>query len=225
MQSAAKENASSVKMVSTLGGIAMISGILIVLVVQATAEGIRANKKEALESAVFQVLPGATARTTFVVKDNGFEPLQGEAPMGAKLVYAGYDDQGKLVGIAIEGDEQGYQDIIRAIFGYSPEQQAIIGFNVLESKETPGLGDRIAKDPDFLRNFEALDVTLNADGSAFQHPLAYAKHGEKANPWEIDGITGATISSKAVTRLLDEDGQAVIPMIQAHVQDFMRGGK
>ena len=45
----------------------------------------------------------------------------------------------------------GYQDVIRILlYGYSPEHQAIVGMRVLESRETPGLGDKIEKDPAFL---------------------------------------------------------------------------
>jgi electron transport complex protein RnfG len=39
------------------------------------------------------------------------------------------------------------------LFGYDPEQQKIVGFYVLESKETPGIGDKIEKDP-FLSNMK-----------------------------------------------------------------------
>ena len=61
----------------------------------------------------------------------------------ANLVFAGYDDNDQLVGLAIEAQAMGYQDVIRLIYGYSFEAQAIIGIRVLESRETPGLGDRI----------------------------------------------------------------------------------
>ena len=43
------------------------------------------------------------------------------------------------------------------------------------------------------------------------------KQGTKSNPWEIDAISGATISSKAVARMLDDSAQAVLPTIHAHL--------
>ena len=67
-----------------------------------------------------------------------------------------------MIGFAIPGSEPGFQDIIGALYGYEANGQTIIGFEVLESKETPGLGDKIFKDPDFQTNFTALKVELPA---------------------------------------------------------------
>ena len=36
----------------------------------------------------------------------------------------------------------GYQDVIVVFYGYSSADDAVIGIRVLESKETPGLGDQ-----------------------------------------------------------------------------------
>ena len=69
------------------------------------------------------------------------QPLM--ATLGARLVHAGYDETGRLVGLALPARAMGYQDQIHALYGYSPEQEAIVGLRVLESRETPGLGDRI----------------------------------------------------------------------------------
>ena len=54
----------------------------------------------------------------------------------------------------------GYQDVIRVLYGYSFDTEAIIGIRVLESKETPGLGDKIETDPDFLGQLEARSRSL-----------------------------------------------------------------
>ena len=65
----------------------------------------------------------------------------------------------------------GYQDFIRLLYGYSFDAEAIVGVRILESRETPGLGDRIETDPEFVNNFLGLDVSLNAAGDrpALQH--------------------------------------------------------
>ena len=65
---------------------------------------------------------------------------------------------------------------------------------MLESRETPGLGDKINKDVDFLANFTDLAVEPTIVG---------VKKGEKAKPNEVDCITGATISSKSVIKILN----------------------
>ena len=139
---------------------------------------------------------------------------------GEQLVYAGYDDAQQLVGLAVEAQGMGYQDVIALIYGYSFAEQAIIGIQVLESKETPGLGDKIETDPAFLENFQGLDVSVRGDGSALANPIVPVKHGEKTQPWEVDGITGATISSVAIANLLDRSAQYWVPNIRSNLRDF-----
>ena len=114
------------------------------------------------------------------------------------MVYAGYDENDKLVGIAVPASGMGFADVLKVLYGYDPEKQAVVGFYVLESKETPGLGDKIEKDPNFLANFSALDVSLSDNFSEIKNTVVPVKNGAKKNPWEIDGITGATISSRAI---------------------------
>ena len=107
-----------------------------------------------------------------------FQPTSSDAE-DSDLVFAGFDRDGKLVGLAIETQGMGYQDLIRLLYGYSPDEQAIIGIRVLESRETPGLGDRIETDANFLRNFQRLDVTLNSDGTQLAHPIEFVKVGKE----------------------------------------------
>jgi electron transport complex protein RnfG len=214
--------ASSWEMIRALGGIGILCSLLIVFAFQVTLPIIEKNKTEYLEKSIFNVLPGATSRVTYkITDDNNIEPIQVDEPK-ARKVYAGYNDQGELVGIAIEASGQGFQDVIRILYGYSPDKKAVIGFTVLESKETPGLGDKIQSDPTFLSNFEALDVTLTDDGSAIKNPIEMAKSGNKHNPWQIEAITGATISSRAVTKILNQSTEEYIPIIEKNLQIFKR---
>jgi electron transport complex protein RnfG len=204
-------------------GVGVLCGPLIVTVYQATLPIIEQNKAEALRRAIFHVLPAATSSTTFAVDDDDrFASVEGDG-VGGRLVYAGYDDDGRLVGLAIEAQGMGYQDVIALIYGYSPAERAIIGIRVLESKETPGLGDKIETDPDFLRNFERLDVSLADDKTALANAIVPVKSGEKAHPWEIDGITGATISSVAIANILDASAQYWVPRIEAGLGAFEGG--
>ena len=213
---------SPLEMYRALVGIGVVCGLLIVSVFQGTKPIIEANKAAALERAIFQVLPAAKQSKTFLATDDGFELLEGVAT--GPLVYGGYAEDGSLVGLAIPAAGMGYADTIRILYGYSFEAHAIVGMVVLESKETPGLGDKIASDPGFQANFEALDVSLSADGSAPVHAVAAVKHGTKSNPWQLDSITGATISSKAVAAMLRESTTTWIPKVEKHKADFMNPG-
>ncbi|MCG6984932.1 MAG: FMN-binding protein [Thiocapsa sp.] len=199
-------------MLRTLAGIATLSGLLVVLVYQVTKPIIAENERILTEQAVFEVLPEATSKADFILTEQGLVRA-GEGASGV-TVYAGYRADGRLRGVAFPGAARGYQDLIQFLFGYDPACECIVGSKVLRSTETPGLGDKIDSDPAFLRNFEALDARLNAQGTGLAKPIELVKHGTKSEPWEIDGISGATISGKAVARALNDAAQRVLPAIR-----------
>ena len=207
-------------MYRSMVGIGLVCGILLVAVYLWSKPIIERNREEALQRAIFQVLTEAKTSVTFVLGEDGsFSPLVGKAG-SSRVVHAGYAADGSLAGLAIEASGTGYQDVIKVIYGYSPERQTIVGFRVLESRETPGLGDRIDFDPQFLANFESLDVALTADGAAIAHPIVSVKRGEKTEPWQIDAITGATVSSVAVTKMLRESTAFWMPKLTPRLDDF-----
>lgn len=206
--------APAVAMLRTLGGIAMLSGLLVGLVYQFTQPFIAENQRIATEKAVFRVVPGAVRKRDFRIGPDGLIPMEQAGEAAGETVYAAYDADGQLRGLAFPGAAQGYQDVIRFLFGYDPACHCIIGSKVLRSTETPGLGDKIDFDPAFLKNFEALDARLNAAGEALAHPIVTVKHGTKAHPWEIDAISGATISSAALGRALNAAAGRVVPVIE-----------
>lgn len=212
----------SKKMLTAMVGIGVFCALLIVLTYEGTKDRIDTLKAEALEKAVFKVLPGVTSTQMFLLGPEGkFSPVEG--PDGKNpVVYAGYDDTGALAGIAIEASGQGYADIIRILYGYSPSTQTVVGFYVLESKETPGLGDKIEKDENFLANFDALSVALSEDLSQIVNKVIPVKQGSKSNPWEVDGITGATISSRAIGNIIGESSAVMVPLIYNQLDNFKK---
>ncbi len=212
-------------MYRALVGVGIACGLLIVGVFEWTRPVIAANRAEALRRAVFHVLPGAEASATYrALEEGGFAPLDGEAD-GSGLAHAGFDADGRLVGVALEAQGMGYQDVIRVLYGYSFEQEAVVGIRVLESRETPGLGDKIETDASFLENFVRLDVRLDAGGTGILHPIEAVKPGEKEHPWQVDGITGATISSVAIANILRRSTAERIPALHARRGDFERGSR
>jgi electron transport complex protein RnfG len=214
------QSASSLKMLQTMVGIGIVCALMIVLTYEGTLPRVEKLKAEALEKAIFKVLPGTAKTQAFRLdENNGFLSYQ-EKEASDQVVYAGFDESNQLVGIAIQASGQGYADILRVLYGYDPEQQTIVGLHVLESKETPGLGDKIEKDPAFLENFTALDVSLNQDFSALNNIVLTVKNGAKKNPWEVDGITGATISSRAIGNILGMSTAEWIPLIYNNKTNF-----
>jgi len=211
--------ANSFHMIRALGGVGILCSLLIVSVFQFTKPIIEKKKAIALERAIYKVVPGASAQLTFEIKDAGtFTKVEGKS-INPNRVFAALDDQGNLKGFAIEAAGNGFQDVIKLIYGYSHETQTIIGIQVLESKETPGLGDKIEKDEHFLANFVALDVQLN-DQDQVANPIELVKPGKKTDAWQIDSITGATISSSAVSRILKQSSETWMPRIQGQLQQI-----
>lgn len=208
-QEAVKSSSNSFIMLRAMVGIGVLCGFLIVVAYEGTLPRVQRLKAEALEAAIFNVIPGTTQTKTFHWDGESFTPAKaGDSP----LVYAGFSDSGELAGVAIEASGQGYADIIRILYGYDPEIQQIIGFYVLESKETPGLGDKIEKDQHFLDNFTAMDVSLT-DAWEIANAIIPVKSGAKKHAWEVDGITGATISSRAIGNILAESTAEWVPRI------------
>jgi electron transport complex protein RnfG len=208
-------------MIRTLWSIAMLSGLLVVLVYQWTRPIIAENQRVATEKAVFTVVPGATQRVDFILGDAGVIPAHAETGEG-ETVYAAFDAQGGLKGIALAAGAQGYQDVVRLLYGYDPACGCVRGIKILKMTETPGLGDKIAFDPAFLENFVALDASLNAAGDALAHPIKAVKHGRKSSEWEVDSISGATISSVAVANAINRSMQRMAPLIRRHLAELSR---
>lgn len=203
--SSAKEP-GSFRLVATLTLTGLMSGLILVGVYLVTQPRILRNQAEALYAAIYTVLPGTQEIRTFVVREErlvAYESPDGKLP-DEQAVYAGHREDGSLVGYAVPAEGGGFQDTIKLIYGYDPSRRVIVGMQVLDSRETPGLGDKIITDDEFLANFEAL---------AIEPSMVTVKKGKKVNPNEVDSITGATISSEAVVKILNESSQQWAPML------------
>ena len=186
---------SSFRLIATLGVAGFLSGLILVSTYIFTKPIIEENKARALREAIFEVLPGTDTFTTLLPDGDGLRELAEGETFDGEAVFLGFNAENKMTGFAISGEEGGYQDIIGAIYGFNPNEKIIIGFKVLESKETPGLGDKIFKDADFQTNFTALQVNPE---------IEVVKKGEKTADNQVEAISGVTISSKAIVRLLNK---------------------
>nr|VFJ54154.1 MAG: electron transport complex protein RnfG [Candidatus Kentron sp. FW]VFJ65665.1 MAG: electron transport complex protein RnfG [Candidatus Kentron sp. FW] len=193
----------SLRLIFTLTLAGLLSGLAIVGIYDATLPRITANKARALQTAVFKVLPGTATLQEIGYRDGALFVQELHDP-SVESVYAGFDGEDQLVGYAIPGEGPGFQDTIKLLYGYRPDQGIITGMEVLESRETPGLGDKIYKDLDFVASFQGLrpDPAIRA-----------VKKGTGSVPNEIDAITGATISSVAVVNIINEANTRWLPRL------------
>ncbi|MCU7929480.1 MAG: FMN-binding protein [Candidatus Thiodiazotropha sp. (ex Codakia rugifera)] len=194
----------SMRLVATLGFAGLLSGLIIVSVFEATLPTITAYKARILQEAVFKVLPGSTRLQRLAYRKDKLAVVE-EVGKEEEFVFGGYNSEGALVGYAIPGSGPGFQDIISLLYGYLPRQRKVVGMEILESRETPGLGDKIYKDAAFVANFDALSIDPE---------IVAVKRGSKSAPNEVDAITGATISSKAVVRIINQANQQWLQRLQ-----------
>nr|VFK43513.1 MAG: electron transport complex protein RnfG [Candidatus Kentron sp. TC]VFK58096.1 MAG: electron transport complex protein RnfG [Candidatus Kentron sp. TC] len=216
-------------MIIVLGLIAMLSGVLVVLVYEYTSPIIVEKERQALEAAVFQVVPGVDLKTArqvafFIDTEGKLIDYNRETEAKAKKdrkepFYAVYSSSSALLGIAMQGAAQGYQDVVRILFGYHVDKQQIVGMTVLKSVDTPGLGDKktVEKNGKFMSNFNALDVSLTEDKSTIVHPIETVKHGSKTEDWQVDAMSGATITSRAIAKGINKTVGELLPLLVKHL--------
>lgn len=98
----------------------------------------------------------------------------------------------KYTGVAFELSGPGFWAPIRVILALDEDVQTVRGFKVVEQAETPGLGGRM-NEPWFQEQFKGKKIV----------PALHVVHGTKASgPNEVDAITGATETSKALDRII-----------------------
>ena len=185
---------------------ALCSGVFLSVVYAGTLPMIRANQAEAIRKAIFQVLPNTASFEIYEVKDKNlvlYESIGGKMPEG-QSIYRGLGKDGEPVGFAVPYKGPGFQDDIKIIFGYQPEIETIVGMRVLESRETPGLGDKIEKDQSFVANFDQLIVSPEVIAN---------KKGKRTKLNQVDTISGATISSVAIIKIINTSIEEYKPII------------
>lgn len=192
-------SASSVRLVGTLAVAGAVAGLAIVLVFQWARPRIEANKARELAEAVHEVLGGPARYETVFLDGDHFTAEPAADTTELDRIYVGYDASGTPRGVAVEAAAGGFQDIIDLLFGYDPSTGDVIGMKVLDSKETPGLGDKITRDSTFIGEFDQVGTPL----------VGVKKDRAKGEHDEVVMITGATISSRAVIKIINDRLQEV----------------
>lgn len=106
--------------------------------------------------------------------------------LGEKEIYQGINKSGKVIGYAFKARGSGYQGIIELIVGMNVELTEVRGLEVITSVETPGLGGRIVE-------------------KRFKNQFAGLGALPRIEPGQIQAITGATVSSMSVLKILNAE--------------------
>lgn len=169
------------KLGAILGLVTIMAAAALALVNGVTKPLIDAQRVLALQQAVSLALPDIKPALIRSVPADAKEPL----------FFVGFDsiDTGKIAGYAFVAIGKGYSSTIRTMVGVDTSMN-ILGLKVLSQAETPGLGTKVEEvkhgenDPWFLRPLVGKlgsELKLRKDGG------------------DIEAITGATISSRALT--------------------------
>ena len=169
--------------------IALALAVLVLFGASFGLNGIAA--KNAQEEPLWLMQPLLPGSETFTV-----EPYTGE-DTNIRSVHKAEN------GFVVETVTYGYADEMTVVVGVNNEGK-VTGLVVLEAHETLGLGSRALTDHVFLAQF------LNKSGSfavaargADAFSGATAATETEGDSVEVDGITGATVTSKAVVRCVN----------------------
>lgn len=113
--------------------------------------------------------------------------------LDGKNFYFRYNEEGNLTEVAFEMSGSGFQGPITAIISLKPDLETVVGLEVLDHQETPGLGARIT-DEEFLRQFNGKVVRPEL--------LVVTDADDEEN--KVDAITGATRTSKAMQGIIND---------------------
>ena len=166
---------SSLKnMVLVLFTITLVSSAAVGGVYMITEEPIAQAKIAAVNDALKQVLPEYEATTSQTIEVNSLPIVAHTATVADKAV-----------GYAVESiSKNGFGGTVRLMVGFD-NNGTILNINVLEQKETPGLGTKMTDEGNSL-------LASFKDKSAADIKMTVKKDGG-----DIDALTAATISSRA----------------------------
>ncbi len=164
-----------------------------------------ANQEKATLESIAKTIPGAdTAQNLQTSEVESIKEYR---------VYRVFDSpedgKEKLLGWAYVAKGKGFGGDIKLLIGLNPQATGLVGIYVLEDVETPGIGHKINDEVPWLSKFRPRDgKALSLDRN-----LVVIKTVPK-KPYQIQAITGATISSKAVVSIINDTAGEVAAQIK-----------
>jgi len=116
-------------------------------------------------------------------------------------LYARLDQSSEIIGLAAPFTGAGLWGQIRGYIAFSPNGSELLGIVFTAQNETPGLGGRI-DEKQYRDQFRG--IAIKAD-----QPLAYNARGYE----DLDAISGATSSSRAVLTIINQFAEESLPGI------------
>ncbi len=212
---ASKTKSTFITMTLTLLVVGVIASSALAMIYKVTKEPIARAEKAKKEKAIMQVVPKFDNSPFLdvykipVLDEDGKEMVDSLTCFPAK-------NGDELVGIAIETyTDKGFSGKFTVMVGFLPDG-TIYNTAILSHKETPGLGDKMAKK-------KSLSIKKHKDGT--RDTLWWSKQFMNKNPEEfnikvkkdggdVDAITAATISARAYCDAVERAYQSFLKYVK-----------
>ena len=174
-----------------LFAITLIAGLVLGMVYELTKEPIRIQQEKAVQEACSAVFQSAASfeEMNYELDDMITEELSGE---GVKIgsVYRALGENGAMLGLVLESvSTEGYGGNIVLYLGVTMDG-ILNDISILEISETAGLG------------MQASDILVPQFHDKRAESFIYTRNGAAADN-EIDAISGATITTRAVVNAVN----------------------
>ncbi len=180
---------SIVKSTLILMAITLVAGLALASVYAITKDPIAAAEKKAKENAYRMVMPDASSFLAVGVVESEWYPVDRDGILINECLTA-TDAAGNFIGHVLNvTSPNGYGGDITIAVGVFADN-SLSGISVISQSETAGLGAKCA------------DAAFTSQFAGKQGFVEYVKTG-KTEPNQIDAISGATITTKAVTEAVN----------------------
>ncbi|MBO7260467.1 MAG: RnfABCDGE type electron transport complex subunit G [Bacteroidaceae bacterium] len=198
-------------MVLVLSLISVVAAALLALVNQITSGPIEKINAETLANGIKQVIVG-DEEIEFTVS----EPIDKDG----FLFYKVYNSDSELLGTAVKStDGNAFGGNLVVLVGFNPDG-TILGYEVLEHAETPGLGAlavtwfKQASSASDKKQSKFVDILFGAPGKAGNHNIVGMNPADGGftvtkDGGKIDAITASTITSRAFLRAVENAYKAL----------------
>lgn len=190
MENRKSEIMSSVKDGVILFAITLIAGLLLGFFYQITKDPIAKQQELAVQKACAEVFADADFEALAYAPSADLQETLAAEGVEIGTVFQALDAQGETAGYVVETTSaNGYGGDIVLYVGITKEK-SVSGVSILSISETPGLG------------MKAEDVLIPQFKNKAATTFTYSKTGAVA-PGEIDAISGATVTTKAVVQAVN----------------------
>lgn len=172
-----------------LVAVAVITGALLAFMNHITEEPIRIQADKVLSDGIKDVM----CNNNVVVESSDSIVIDNNKRQELFVVYGILGNNGDNIGVAIESSVMGFGGELKVLIGFD-EKAKILGYTILQSSETPGLGTKADK-----------WFAEGGKGNIIGHDMSDGKPlSVKKDGGTVDAITASTITTKAFLKAVNQ---------------------